>query len=331
MSLGGAAETRRRDESWPNAVNVYVTGASGFVGGHVARELREQGADVRDDWVDLLDADRLRRAVDGCDAVFHVAALYSFTRAGARARGASTSRARATWSRPAGARASRGSSRPAPARPAAPSPGGRRPRRTSRPRWELAVPYKRTKLEAERLGPRAPAPSASTRPRRSARAIAADPDRRDGRAASRAAGTARTRGSASTSSTCATSPAATCSRSSAAGRRALPARRRRPDAARGLHRGRRPRRPAAAARRGALRGDPRRRRARARQPERGDPRAHARVFLVGEGRARARLPAGAGRAGAGPSRHEAQCFLSFRESVPSPITRGRSAPRSACR
>ena len=60
-------------------VQVYVTGASGFVGGHVARELREQGADVRDEWVDLLDPDRLRRAVDGCDAVFHVAALYSFT------------------------------------------------------------------------------------------------------------------------------------------------------------------------------------------------------------------------------------------------------------
>ena len=59
-------------------MQVYVTGASGFVGRHVARALRERGADVREERIDLLDTPRLEQALGGCDALVHVAALYSY-------------------------------------------------------------------------------------------------------------------------------------------------------------------------------------------------------------------------------------------------------------
>jgi dihydroflavonol-4-reductase len=72
----------------------FVTGASGFLGSHVARVLADQGADLRllvrptsnlrnlerlkaeTASGDLRDAGSLERAMAGCDTVFHVAADY---------------------------------------------------------------------------------------------------------------------------------------------------------------------------------------------------------------------------------------------------------------
>ena len=77
-------------------MRALVTGATGFIGGHVAAELRRggyevralvragsdrrnlEGLDVEPAVGDLLDPDSLRRALQGCDYMFHVAAAYAF-------------------------------------------------------------------------------------------------------------------------------------------------------------------------------------------------------------------------------------------------------------
>ncbi|MSQ11604.1 MAG: NAD-dependent epimerase/dehydratase family protein [Dehalococcoidia bacterium] len=83
-------------------MKVLVTGATGFVGNHVAQALAGRGAAVRvlarsgsphltrlnTGWElvlgDVQDPASVREAVRGCDAVFHVAARYSFWPTGVR-------------------------------------------------------------------------------------------------------------------------------------------------------------------------------------------------------------------------------------------------------
>lgn len=75
-------------------MRILVTGATGFTGGHLARELRRRGHQVRalvrnprnaeslkNEGIELAAgnltrADEVRRAVAGCDIVYHIAALY---------------------------------------------------------------------------------------------------------------------------------------------------------------------------------------------------------------------------------------------------------------
>ncbi|HET9743988.1 MAG TPA: hopanoid-associated sugar epimerase [Terriglobales bacterium] len=75
-------------------MKAFVTGATGFVGSHVAEALSQNGAELRllvrknsrtenIDFLhaervegDLTDSESLRRAISGCEAVFHVAADY---------------------------------------------------------------------------------------------------------------------------------------------------------------------------------------------------------------------------------------------------------------
>lgn len=131
-------------------MKAYVSGATGFVGSHVARELRERGAEVRDERVDLLDAEGLERVVRGCEVVVHVAALYSFDaplpdfeRVNVEGTRTLLDVAARTGVRRFIHCSTAGACGPVPGRPAT--------EEDAPPIWELDVPYKRTKVAAERL------------------------------------------------------------------------------------------------------------------------------------------------------------------------------------
>ncbi len=147
-------------------MDVLLTGASGFIGAHVADELARRGAQVRAfcrsqpppgarvaEWVcgDVTDGPAVARALRGCQAVVHTAALYSYSRVDALAmESVNVEGTRNVLE--AGARAGIGrvlvTSSSATCGPVAGRPATEQ---DSPPRWELHVPYKRTKLSAERL------------------------------------------------------------------------------------------------------------------------------------------------------------------------------------
>jgi dihydroflavonol-4-reductase len=116
----------------------------------VARELREQGHEVGDERAELLDRPALERAFDGCDAVVHVAALYSYD---ADPELVERVNVEGTWNVLEACTRShvRRLVFTSTAGTCGPVAGREATEEDAPPIWELSVPYKRTKLAAERL------------------------------------------------------------------------------------------------------------------------------------------------------------------------------------
>jgi dihydroflavonol-4-reductase len=131
-------------------VRVYVSGATGFIGSHVAGVLRERGAEVRDERIDLFDAPGLERVLRGCDALVHLAALYSYDAKAAELHRVNVDGTRAILDAAARAGVAR-IVHTSTAGTCGPVPGRSATETDSPPSWELSVPYKRTKLDSEAL------------------------------------------------------------------------------------------------------------------------------------------------------------------------------------
>jgi len=136
-------------------VRALVTGAAGFIGSHVADALRAADWEVRpfDRSLgdDVLDAAAVARAADGCDAVFHLAALYSYARRDAEAMlrvNIEGTRTVLEAAQRAGVKrvvmtSSCSTCGPVPGRPAT--------EQDQPPSWELGIAYKRSKIDSEEL------------------------------------------------------------------------------------------------------------------------------------------------------------------------------------
>lgn len=146
-------------------VRILLTGASGFIGAHVAAQLAAAGASVRglcrsepppeaelEEWVrgDVRDAGGVLRAAADTEAIVHTAALYSYRRQDATAMAAVNVEGTRNV---VGAALRRGVRLLLTSSSATcgPVPGRTASERDAPPAWETRIPYKRTKLAAERL------------------------------------------------------------------------------------------------------------------------------------------------------------------------------------
>jgi dihydroflavonol-4-reductase len=149
-------------------MKALVTGAAGFIGGHVVAALASEGARItafdrtlpRDgqlpdsvDFVtgDVLDPDAVRRAMKGCDAVFHLAAVYSYARRDGTLMQAVNVRGTSAVLDAALRGERRRIVHTSSCATCGPVAGRRATERDLPTGADLDVPYKRTKLEGERL------------------------------------------------------------------------------------------------------------------------------------------------------------------------------------
>jgi dihydroflavonol-4-reductase len=150
-------------------VRALVTGAAGFIGGHVAQALHDAGWEVRafdrelggsssvgEPVVgDVLDAAAVQRAAEGSDAIFHLAALYSYARRDA----AAMLRVNVEGTRAVLDAAARTGTRrvvmTSSCATCGPVPGRAATEEDQPPAWELGIAYKRSKIDSEKLALRA--------------------------------------------------------------------------------------------------------------------------------------------------------------------------------
>ncbi len=155
-------------------MRAVVTGAAGFVGAHVVRALAGSGAEVvafdrafagtgpspfpeTVELVggDVLDADAVRRAVAGADAVFHLAGVYSYARRDhAAMRAVNVEGTRIVLDAAVRGRCRR-IVHTSTCATCGPVRGRAADERDVPPLGQLAIPYKQTKMEGERLAIRA--------------------------------------------------------------------------------------------------------------------------------------------------------------------------------